>query len=408
MTAELREMDIVRLGAQGDGIAETPAGPLYVPFALPGERVRTSGEGLPQLLSPPSGDRRDPICRHFGSCGGCVAQHMGEDLYARWKRAIVVEAFRQRGLEPEVAALVPVSAASRRRAVFTAKRAGSKIVLGYHGRRSHELFDLEECPVLRPEIVAQLAALRAIAGLATGGEVRLTVLATPAGLDVAIEAERGAFNAKATAQPTRTAAEHRLARVSVNGETVLERAAPSLALGGTEVIPPPGAFVQAAAEAEAAMAALVAAAAGKARRVADLFCGAGTFTFPLARTARVLAIDGDKAAITALSAAARRVQGLKPIETKVRDLFQTPLSARELEGLDAVIFDPPRAGAAAQAEQLARSRVPVVAAVSCNPATLARDARTLVDGGYRLRAVTPVDQFLFSAHVEAVAVFERP
>ena len=249
MTAELHEVDIVRLGAQGDGIADTPAGPLYVPFALPGERVRTSGEGLPQLLSPPSGDRRDPICRHFGSCGGCVAQHMGKDLYARWKRAIVVEAFRQRGLEPEVAALVPVSAASRRRAVFTAKRAGSKIVLGYHGRRSHELFDLEKCPVLRPEIVAQLAALRAIAGLATGGEARLDRAGnTGRSSTLAIEAERGAFNAKASGQLARTAVQHRLARVSVDGETMLECAALSLALGGTEVIPPPGAFVQAAAE----------------------------------------------------------------------------------------------------------------------------------------------------------------
>ncbi len=407
MTAELHEVDIVRLGAQGDGIAETPGGPLYVPFALPGERVRSSGGGLPQLLSPPSGDRRDPICRHFGTCGGCVAQHMGEDLYARWKRGIVVEAFRQRRLEPEVAALVSVSAASRRRAVFTAKRAGSKIVLGYHRRRSHDLFDLEECPVLRPEIVAQLAALRAVAGLGRSREVRLTVLATRAGLDVAIEAERDAFDPKSNAQIARIAAEHRLARVAVNGEIVLERAAPSLALGGTDAVPPPGAFVQAAVEAEAVMAALVAAAASKGKRVADLFCGVGTFTFPLARRARVLAIDGDKAAVAALSAAARRVQGLKPIETKVRDLFQTPLSASELDGLDAVIFDPPRAGAAAQAEQLARSRVPVVAAVSCNPATLARDARILVDGGYRLCAVTPIDQFLFSAHVEAVAVFER-
>ena len=162
-------------------------------------------EGLPQLLSPPSGDRRAPVCRHFGTCGGCVAQHMSEDLYARWKRDIVVEAFRQRGLEPEIASLVPVPAGSRRRAVLTAEREGSRIVLGYHRRRSHDLFELEECPVLRPEIVAQLAALRAIAELGAGREVRLTVLATPAGLDVAIEAERGAFNSKTTAQLARLA-----------------------------------------------------------------------------------------------------------------------------------------------------------------------------------------------------------
>ena len=144
MTAELREVDIVGLGARGDGIAETPAGPLYVPFALPGERVRTTGEGLPQLASPPSGKRRAPVCRHFGTCGGCVAQHMGAELYARWKRGIVVEAFRQRGLEPEIAPLVRVPTRSRRRAVLTARREGTRTVLGYHRRRSHDLFDLEE------------------------------------------------------------------------------------------------------------------------------------------------------------------------------------------------------------------------------------------------------------------------
>lgn len=408
MTAEARrEVDIVGLGAQGDGIADTPEGPLYVPFALPGERVRTTGEGPPELLSAPNRERRTPVCRHFGVCGGCVAQHMGDDLYARWKRGIVVEAFRQRGLEPEIAPLVLAPLGSRRRAVLTARREGGGIVLGYHRRRRHELFDLQECPVLRPEIVAKLAVLRAIASQAGKGEVRITVLATPAGVDVALEAESGAFDAKSAAMLARIAAEHRLARVAVNGDVVMERAAPSLTLAGGEVVPPPAAFVQAVAQAEAAMVTLVVAAIGKAKRVADLFCGVGTFAFPLARKARVLAVDGDAAAIAAVSAAARRAQGLKPIETKVRDLFQTPLSAKELEGSDAVVFDPPRAGAAAQAERLARCKVPTVIAVSCNPATLARDARTLVDGGYRLRAVTPIDQFLFSAHVEAVAVFER-
>ena len=408
MKAEAREIDIARLGAQGDGIAETPEGPLYVPFALPGERVRVSDEGLPQLLSEPSADRRAPVCRHFGTCGGCVAQHMGHGLYARWKRGIVVEAFRQRGLQPEVAPLVPAPMQSRRRAVLTARRAGSRIAIGYHRRRSHDLLELEECPVLRPEILAHLPGLRAIAAAAAGAEVRFTVLATPAGLDVAVEAEGAAFGAQAAAQLGRIGAEHRLARIALNGEIVMERALPSVLLGDAAVVPPPGAFVQAVAETEAAMVKLVAAAVGKARRVADLFCGIGTFALPLARNARVVAIDGDRAAIGALSAAARGAQGLKPIETKVRDLFETPLSARELAGFDAVVFDPPRAGAALQAERLARSKVPVVVAVSCNPATLARDARTLIDGGYRLSSVTPVDQFLFSAHVEAVAVFERP
>jgi 23S rRNA (uracil1939-C5)-methyltransferase len=405
--AEVREVDIVALGAQGDGIAETPQGPLYVPFALPGERVQTTGEGLPALLSAPSPDRLAPACRHFGICGGCVAQHMSGDLYARWKRGIVVEAFRQHGLEPEIAPLVSVQSHSRRRATLTARREGDRIVIGYHRRRSHDFFDLEECPVLQRDIVAHLPALRALVGIARGGEVRVTALVTAAGLDVALETERGAYDAKATAQLARIGAEQRLARLAVNGDIVMERIAPSLTLGGAAVTPPPGAFVQAVAEAEAAMTTLVVTGVGKAKRVVDLFCGVGTFTFALARAARMLAVDGDARAIEALTAAARRVQGLKPIETRVRDLFRMPFAARELEAFDAVVFDPPRAGAGAQAEQLARCKVPKVVAVSCNPATLARDARTLIDGGYELSGVTPIDQFLFSAHVEAIALFER-
>jgi len=408
VTAEAREVEIARLGAQGDGIAETPDGPVYVPFALPGERVRVSDEGLPQLLSAPSPHRQTPVCRHFGTCGGCVAQHMESEFYGRWKRGIVVEAFRQRGLEPEVAPLATAPPGSRRRAVLTASRDGDRLVVGYHRRRSHEVFGLEECPVLRPQIVAHLGGLRAIADVVAGHELRITVLATQAGLDVALEVEKGPVGAQSAAQPARIGAEHRLARIARNGDIVMEQAVPAIVLGGAEVVPPPGAFVQAVAETEAVMASLVAAAVGKARRVADLFCGVGTFTLPLARNGQVMAVDGDRAAVEALAAAARRAQGLKPIETKVRDLYQSPLSLRELEGFDAVVFDPPRAGAGRQAERLARSKVPTVVAVSCNPATLARDARSLVDGGYRLRGVTPLDQFLFSAHVEAVAVFERP
>ncbi len=203
------------------------------------------------------------------------------------------------------------------------------------------------------------------------------------------------------------AAQHGFARLTVERDTLLLARQPVVALGGVDVAVPPEAFLQAVEASEREMVRLVLDATAKAKRVADLFCGVGTFTFPLARKARVLAVDDDADAIVALSAAARRAQGLKPIETKVRDLFRMPLSAKELEGFDAVVFDPARSGASAQAEQLARSKVPIVAAVSCNPATLARDARILVDGGYRLRCVTPIDQFLFSAHVEAVAVFER-
>jgi len=398
---------IVRLGARGDGIAETAEGPRYLPFALPGERVHAQAGGLPRLQSPPSPERREALCRHFGVCGGCVAQHMSPPLYAGWKRGILVEALRQRGLNPEVAALRSIPASSRRRAVLTARREQGALNLGYHPRESDAVFDLLECPVLVPEIVAALPALRAIAAGAGGGEVRLTVLATSAGLDVAVVTEPR-LAGKGTARLAQIAAgERRLARLALNGETLSQRGLPRLSFGGVEVCPPPGAFVQAVTEAEALLSQEVVGATRAARRVADLFCGVGTLTFRLARSARIDAFDSDPEAVAALSLAARHATGLKPIRASVRDLQREPLAPRELEGYDAVVFDPPRAGAKAQAAALARSRVPVVVAVSCAPGTLARDLKLLVDGGYRLQHVLPIDQFLFSAHVEAVAQLRR-
>jgi 23S rRNA (uracil1939-C5)-methyltransferase len=410
------EIEIAALGAQGDGVAETDAGTRYVAFALPGERVAPGASGLPRLLSAPSPDRVEPPCRHFGVCGGCVAQHMGARLYAEWKRGVVVAALRRRGLAPPVDPLRRIPPGTRRRAVLTARRqdgpARAGVVLGYHRRKSADLVDIEECPVLASAIAASLPALRAVAALLAAPEVRLTVLATPVGLDVAAETGGRRTARAAIAELGRIAVRHGLARVSIDGETVLALAAPTLRLGGAEVAVPPAAFVQAAEPSEAAMRELVTAALvrlePRARLVADLFCGLGTFTFALARRARVLAVDGDAAAVAALVGAARHAQGLKPIEAKVRDLFREPLSPKELEPFDAVVFDPPRAGASRQAQALARSRVATVIAVSCDPGTLARDLQTLAQsGGYTIESVTPIDQFVFSAHVEAVAVLRR-
>jgi 23S rRNA (uracil1939-C5)-methyltransferase len=402
------KLDIVGLGAQGDGIAQTAEGARYVAFALPGECVRATGDGIPELLSAPSEDRAKPICRHFGVCGGCAAQHLNDRLYADWKRNIVVEAFRQRGLAPNVAPLERVAPHSRRRAVFTAQRHGaSHSSLGYHRRKSTDLVNLQECPVLSPAIVAGLGALRAIADALPPGQTRMTVLATTAGLDVSAEHDSTRLDASAKVAVSRIATQHRLARVAVNGEILIEQKAPALYFGGIGITPPSGAFVQAVEAAELAITRIVLEAVGKSRRVADLFCGLGTFTLPLARNSRVLAIDSDIAAIAALDAGIRHAQGLKPIATKVRDLLQQPLAAKELADFHAVVFDPPRSGAKGQAERLARTRVPLVVAVSCDPGTLARDVRILVDGGYSIESVTPIDQFLFSAHVEAVAVLRR-
>jgi 23S rRNA (uracil1939-C5)-methyltransferase len=401
------ELQIGGLGAQGDGIADTDAGVRYVPFALPGERVQAAGDGPPRLLSAPSPERVPALCRHFGICGGCAAQHIGERLYAEWKRDTVVAALRRRGLAPDVARLQRVAPGSRRRAVLTARRDGGRIVLGYYRRKSHELVDIAECPVLLPAIVAKLPALHAIAAAVAAPQVRLTVLAAPAGLDVAAEAGGLRPGRAAVADLGRIATEHDLARVSVDGETVIERARPVLRMGEVDIAVPPDAFVQAVQASEETMRALVMAGLGTSSRAADLFCGVGTFTFALARRARVLALDSDHAAIAALATAARHAQGVKPIEARVRDLFREPLSTRELEPFDAVVFDPPRAGAQRQAQELARSTVETVIAVSCDPGTLARDAQILVDGDYVIASVTPIDQFVFSAQIETVAVLRR-
>ncbi|HEX5959328.1 MAG TPA: RNA methyltransferase, partial [Hyphomicrobiaceae bacterium] len=304
------ELHITALGAQGDGVAETDAGPRYVAFALPGERVVAEpGEGLPRLLSPASPERVVPICRHFGVCGGCVAQHMGEELYAEWKREIVVEALRRRGLQSPVAPLQRVAVGTRRRAVLTARRAGNRVELGYHRRKSSDLVDIQECPVLLDAIAAGLPALRAIAAALPGPEVRLTVLATAMGLDVAAETGGRRTGRESVVALGQLARRHGLARVTVDGDPLIEGVRPAVRMGAATVAVPPGAFVQATQRSEEIMRGLVVAALADSsphpKRVADLFCGVGTFTFELARRAPVLAVDSDGAALAALAAAAR-------------------------------------------------------------------------------------------------------
>lgn len=405
--ADRHEVVIERVGAQGDGVAEIGGRPVFVPFTLVGERVAIEADGdrarLIDVIEA-STDRIAPVCEHFGRCGGCSVQHMPPQLYRNWKRETVVSAFRARGLDVPVDELVQPGGL-RRRAVMAA-RGGT---LGFHEAASHAIVDIEECPILEPKIVALLPALRTLATnyRSKNDELKLTVTLTNAGLDVALD---GAHRKSSLAQGTllaEFARRHGLASLSIDGDVFFEALPPSLTFGATEALIPPGVFIQAVAEAEKEIAGRVGAAIGKSRSVVDLFCGAGAFTFPLAAKTRVAAYDGDRTAIDALSAAAKKSKGLKPIAAIVRDLFREPLSPLELNEHDAVIFDPPRAGAEAQAGKIARSKVKNVIAVSCNPATLARDARILVDGGYTISSVTPIDQFVYSPHVEVVAVFAR-
>lgn len=397
------------LGTQGDGIARTEAGTRFVALALPGEEVVIDAAGQLADLVVASPERQVPPCPHFTVCGGCMSQHMAPALYARWKADIVRDAFLARGFTaPPMQPLVTCNTGSRRRAVLSAVRKGGSVALGYHARRSHDLVDVTACIVLDPAIADALPALRRLVVALEVGEARLTVLASRTGLDIAVAAEAKRLTPAIAANVGTLAAQSRWARVSVDGNPIVSRAAPVLDMGGVAVTPPPATFTQAVADAEEAMRARVTAAVGNAKRVVDLFCGLGAFSFALSRQARVTAIDNDKAALAALTAAWRHAQGLKPVDVLPRDLFRDPLSPLELKDFDAVVLDPPRAGAEAQAQALARSEIPVVAYVSCNPVTLARDARILADGGYTLESVTPIDQFLYAAHVEAVAILRRP
>lgn len=411
MAAEETIVEIERVAAQGDGVGTVNGHSVFVPFTLAGEQVAAtfSGErGVLQRVVRASDDRIAPVCKHFGVCGGCALQHMKADRYAAWKREQVVSAFAARGIDADVSELVRPEG-KRRRAVMTAWRDEAGLSLGFHAALSHELVPIEMCPVMMSELQAFLKRGRALLMLLISrrGEARLTLTQTSAGLDVAIAGVAKTLTPQLRSEVAKEATAAGIVRLSIDDEPVFEALAPFLVFGGVDVKLPPAVFIQAMSEAEAEMARLVTDAVGKAKRVADLFAGIGAFTFPLAARAKVLAADSDKEAIAALAQACRTAKGIKPVTPLVRDLFREPLSPLELNEHDAVVFDPPRAGADAQARNLARSKVKTVVAVSCNPATLARDARLLIDGGYKMGVVTPIDQFLYSPHVEAVTVFRR-
>jgi len=406
-----REIQITDLGHRGDGIAHTQDGAIYVKGALPGEVVHADildGRAQNVTFKSMSQDRVSPVCKHFEVCGGCSVQHLAAQPYLAWKRELVSRALRDRGIEKTVNEALPATQGGRRRAVLTAKRAGRHPLLGYHEKSSNRLVDIKECPVLDPAIANALPGLKSLAAevLPKKGDLRMTVLNTTTGLDVALDKADKTYDRKIPVLSQKTV-ELGLARLSVNGEVLLEIRPPMLDMGGIGLVAAPGGFTQATLAAEEALSRLVLEGVGEARTVADLFSGVGTFALRLARHANVHAVEGDAAAVAAFDKALRKPQGLKKVTFERRDLFRRPLVREELEAFDAVVFDPPRAGAQAQAETLAGSTVRTIVAVSCNPATLARDLRLLIDGGYTLQSVTPVDQFLYSPHIEVVAVLNR-
>jgi 23S rRNA (uracil1939-C5)-methyltransferase len=411
----VERLAIARLGHRGDGVADGAAGAIYVPGTLPGETVEVEQvAGHPDRrrllqIERPSPERIAPICPHFGVCGGCAVQHWQDARYRIWKRDLVVEALRQAGLDAPVADLIDAHGDGRRRAVFHA-RSGAQGVLevGFAAARTHRIVAIDRCPVLAPSLSGAIKAAWAIAETLgpTKKPLDIHVTATDAGLDIDVRGSGPLMTALMTAL-ARIAAKHDLARLTRHGELIALARPPTLRIGKAIVQLPPAAFLQATAAGEAALARLVLTATAGTAKVADLFSGIGPFALRLAERARVFAVDDDEAALAALTRAAASSGGLKPLEAERRDLFRSPLTAAELKSFDAVVFDPPRQGADAQARELASSGVPLIVAVSCNPATFARDAATLIRGGYRLAEVTPVDQFRYAAHVEIVARLER-
>lgn len=395
----MEDIRIERLGAEGDGIA---AGAFY-PFTLPGERVRP---GTPVEVLEPSEARVMPPCPHFGTCGGCSVQHASDPFLAEWKQDLVHRALAARGLTTPFGPTHVSPPRSRRRAVLTVRRTRKTVQIGFHERASRKVVDLSDCHVLRPGILALRPMLGALArlGASRNGPLKVLVTESTAGWDLHVTGGKALDGALRAALARAAGA---VARLAWDGEVIAQRATPVQHIGRAAIVPPPGAFLQATADGAAALTAAVVAAVGKASKVADLFCGIGTFALPLAETADVLAVESDPEMIAALDAGWRQTQGLKTMTCEVRDLFRRPLVPAELDPFDALVFDPPRSGAAAQVAQLALSRIPKIVAVSCNPVSFARDAAILADGGYTLEGVQVVDQFRWTGHVELVATLTR-
>jgi len=411
----VERLTIDHVGHHGDGVAIFGGQTVYVPYALSGETIEAAPvPGHPDRrrllqVDTPSPQRIAPFCPHFGVCGGCAIQHWDPEAYRAWKRDIVIETLARAKIDCEVDALIDAHGLGRRRITLHA-RMGTHAVLkvGFAAAGSHDIIPVDRCPILDPGLGGALDAARALAEplIVIGKPLDIQITATDVGLDVDVRGS-GPLPTSLITTLSRLAERHRLARLTRHGELVLMRTPPTIAMGKAQVTLPPGSFLQATVAGEEALAALVSQHCKRSKHIADLFCGVGPFALRLAAKSRVTAFDSDAGAVTALQKAATSTSGLKPVKAEARDLFRRPLVPQELRDYDTVVFDPPRQGAEAQVKQLAASKIPVVVAVSCNVATFARDARILIDGGYKIEGVTPVDQFRHTPHVELVARFAR-
>lgn len=405
----MAEYLIERLGRHGDGVA---AGPIFAPMTLPGEIVTGTlhGDTLSDVrIVTPSADRAAPPCPHYQSCGGCSLQHASDPLVADWKTETVRRALGAHDLETDLRPIVTSPPRSRRRATFAARRTKKDAMAGFHGRASDTIVEIPECKLLEPALIAGLESARALARIGASRKAALSVqvTATEGGLDVS------ATGGKPLDGPLRHAlaqlcAAEALERLTWNDEVIATRSPPVQRFGKSAVSPPPGAFLQATHHGETALLQAVREIVGSAARIADLFAGCGTFTLPLAARAGVHAVEAAAPMLVALDKAWRNTEGLKAVTHAARDLYRRPLLPDELQKFDAIVLDPPRAGAQAQVAEIAKSGVPTLAYASCNPVTFARDVAHLVKAGYVLDWVQTVDQFRWSPHIELVGSLSKP
>jgi 23S rRNA (uracil1939-C5)-methyltransferase len=407
-------LTIDHVGQRGDGVAYADGATAFVPYTLPGEIVTAAPlPGHPdrralQAVLKPSAERVDPFCKYFGKCGGCAIQHWRPENYRAWKRQIVVDTLAHAGIACAVDDLIDAHGAGRRRITVHARRdADNALHVGFAAAGSHAIVDIEQCPILDPALAGALDVARVLADILkpTNKPLDIQITAASNGLDVDVRGT-GPLPTPMIAILSGIAEQYKLTRLTRHGELVLMRTPPAITVGPAQVLLPPGSFLQATTAGEDALGALVVKHAGRSKLIADLFCGVGPFALRLAAKSRVLAFDSEAGAIGALQIAAKS-PGLKPIKAEVRDLFRRPMVPQELRDVDGVVFDPPRQGALAQVTHLVKSKVALVIAVSCNVQTFARDARLLIDGGYRIDSVTPVDQFRHTPHVELVAKFVK-
>ena len=408
----MRELRIEAVGAQGDGLAQGA----FIPLTLPGELVTAQmsgsrGELIDVLV--PSADRVTPPCPHFGVCGGCALQHWDVQPYLDWKREQIRIQLGREGLETEILPTFASPPASRRRVALHARGGKGGARLGFKERRSWNLAQIEVCPVTNPRLVAAFPALTRLAGPfmehpKSAPTLHVTLTATGLDIDITgVEAKSGGLSADARVRAAMIAGEADFARVTLAGEMIYMARQPMVKLGPAVVALPAGSFLQAVPQAEKAMVEFAVEAARGASRIVDLYSGVGTFTFRLAEIGAVHAADSSAPAIAALKGAVGTATGLKAITAEARDLTRRPVLSSELKKVDVAVIDPPRAGALEQSVEIGLSKVARVVSVSCNPATFARDAKVLIDAGFRLERVLPVDQFLWSPHIELVGVFSR-